>query len=429
MKDKRSGRWFIAIMGMLLQLVLGTVYAWSFFLKPIIAEYKWSNVETMWIFSLSILFLGLSAAVGGIILPKFGPRKLASLGALLYGVGYLISAYAMHIGSLYLFYLGFGVIGGIGLGLGYVTPVATVSKWFPDKKGFITGMVVMGFGLGALVMSKFIAPLLMHFTDGNMVEVFFYIAVVFMAIGVPAGLSMKNPPKGFVPEGYTPLEKNPVTKNSENKLTVKESLLSTKFLGMWFIFFLNISAGIMFIGLQSPMIQDLFRDYETNMSTEALATYGASLIAISSIFNGVGRFLWGGISDKIGRIQVFRLILGSQILVFILMVFTNNPWVFGVLVCYVLLCYGGGFGAMPSYVLDVFHTKLMPVVYGVILTAWSIGGIVGPQLAAFIRDFYASTPEVIGSRTYIAGIILLTVGLLISLMLSNKSIISKSSEV
>src|SRR5690554_4496953 len=111
------------------------------------------------------------------------------------------------------------------------------------------------------------------------------------------------------------------------------------------------------------------------------------------------------------------------------MVFTNNPWVFGVLVCYVLLCYGGGFGAMPSYVLDVFHTKLMPVVYGVILTAWSIGGIVGPQLAAFIRDFYASTPEVIGSRTYIAGIILLTVGLLISLMLSNKSIISKSSEV
>src|SRR5690554_6931335 len=421
MKDKRSGRWFIAIMGMLLQLVLGTVYAWSFFLKPIIAEYKWSNVETMWIFSLSILFLGLSAAVGGIILPKFGPRKLASLGALLYGVGYLISAYAMHIGSLYLFYLGFGVIGGIGLGLGYVTPVATVSKWFPDKKGFVTGMVVMGFGLGALFMSKIIAPILMDITHGDMVKVFFYIALILMIIGVPAGLSMKNPPKGFLPKGYSPSIKSNTTQQLSS-LSVKESLLSSKFLGMWLIFFLNISAGIMFIGLQSPMIQDLFSLHDATMSTESLATAGATLIAVSSLFNGIGRFFWGGISDKIGRIQVFRLILGSQILVFILMMFTANPWIFGILVCYVLLCYGGGFGAMPSYVLDVFHSQLMPVVYGVILTAWSIGGIVGPQVAAFIRDYYADTPQIIGPRTYLVGAVLLGIGLMVSLSLSNRSI-------
>jgi OFA family oxalate/formate antiporter-like MFS transporter len=422
MNKSNSSRWFIAIMGTLLQVVLGTVYAWSFFQKPIIAEYGWSNVQTMWIFSLSILFLGLSAAVGGMILPKYGPRKLASIGAMLYGAGYLISAYAMHISSLSLFYIGFGVIGGIGLGLGYVTPVATASKWFPDKKGFITGMVVMGFGLGALLMSKIIAPLFVSITNGNMVQVFFYIAIVLMVIGIPAGLSMKNPPKGFMPEGYSPPVKSADTQGHEDSLTVKTSLLSTKFLGMWLIFFLNISAGIMFIGLQSPMIQDLFRIQDTSMSTEALAIAGATLIAISSLFNGAGRFFWGGISDKIGRIQVFRLILGSQILVFILMMFTANPWVFGILVCYVLLCYGGGFGAMPSYVLDVFHAKLMPVIYGVILTAWSIGGIVGPQLAAFIRDFYASSPEMIGPRTYLAGTILLGIGLLVSLTLSNKSI-------
>ena len=422
MNKANSSRWFIAIMGTLLQVVLGTVYAWSFFQKPIIAEYGWSNVQTMWIFSLAILFLGLSAAVGGMILPKYGPRKLASIGALLYGVGYLISAYAMYIHSLSLFYIGFGVIGGIGLGLGYVTPVATVSKWFPDKKGFITGMVVMGFGLGALVMSKLIAPILVSLTDGNMVQVFFYIALVLMVIGIPAGLSMKNPPAGFVPEGFTPPVKSATTQSHEDRLTVKESLISTKFLGMWLIFFLNISAGIMFIGLQSPMIQDLFRIQDNTMSTESLAVVGATLIAISSLFNGVGRFFWGGISDKIGRIQVFRLILGSQILVFILMMFTGNPWIFGILVCYVLLCYGGGFGAMPSYVLDVFHSKLMPVIYGVILTAWSIGGIVGPQVAAFIRDFYANTPEMIGPRTYMAGTILLSVGFLVSLTLTNKSI-------
>jgi len=422
MKKANSGRWFIAIRGTLLQVVLGTVYAWSFFQNPIIAEYGWSNVETMWIFSSSILFLGLSAAIGGMMLPKFGPRRLASVGALLYGLGYFVSAYAMHINSLPLFYLGFGMIGGMGLGLSYVTPVATVSKWFPDKKGFITGMVVMGFGLGALVMSKLIAPLLMRFTDGNMVEVFFYIGIVLMTVGIPAGLSMKNPPEGFTPEGYAPPEKSNVTQDYKKQLTIKESLLSTKFLGMWFIFFLNISAGIMFIGLQSPMIQDLFSIHDATMSTESLAIAGAILIAISSLFNGVGRFFWGGISDKIGRIQVFRLILGSQIVVFILMMFTGNPWIFGVLVCYVLLCYGGGFGAMPSYVLDVFHSRLMPVVYGAILTAWSIGGIIGPQAAAFIRDYYADTPEIVGFKTYLVGAIILGIGFLISLTLSNKSI-------
>lgn len=422
MNKANSHRWFIAIMGTLLQVVLGTVYAWSFFQKPIITEYGWSNVETMWIFSSAILFLGLSAAIGGMILPKYGPRKLASAGAFLYGLGYLISAYAMHLNSLPLFYLGFGMIGGIGLGLGYVTPVATASKWFPDKKGFITGMVVMGFGLGALVMSKIIAPFLIRFTDGNMAEVFFYIAVVLMAIGIPAGLSMKNPPEGFEPKGYTPPVKSAATQDHEDRLTVKESLLSTKFLGMWLIFFLNISEGIMFIGLQSPMIQDLFSLHDATMSTEYLATAGATLIAVSSLFNGIGRFLWGGISDKIGRIQVFRWILGSQILVFILMMFTANPWIFGILVCYVLLCYGGGFGAMPSYVLDVFHSQLMPVVYGVILTAWSIGGIVGPQVAAFIRDYYADTPQIIGPRTYLVGAVLLGIGLMVSLSLSNRSI-------
>lgn len=417
-----SNRWFIAIMGTLLQVVLGTVYAWSFFQKPIIADYGWSNVQTVWIFSMSILFLGLAAAVGGMILPKYGPRKLSSIGALLYGGGYLISAYAMLISSLPLFYIGFGVVGGIGLGLGYVAPVATVTKWFPDKKGFITGMVVMGFGLGALVMSKGIAPIFMKFADGNMVEVFLYISVVLMVIGVSAGLCMKNPPVGYIPKGYIPLVKTAANQGFEDNLTIKQSLFSTKFLAMWLVFFLNISAGIMFISLQSPMIQDLLVLNDAAMGTETLAAIGATLIAISSLFNGVGRFFWGGLSDKIGRIEVFRLIIGSQISALILMMYTSNPWAFGALVCYVIMCYGGGFGAMPSYVLDVFHTKLMPVVYGVILTAWSIGGIVGPQVGAFIRDSHVSDPEMIGHKTYMTGIVLLSIGFLISLTLTNKSI-------
>jgi OFA family oxalate/formate antiporter-like MFS transporter len=170
------------------------------------------------------------------------------------------------------------------------------------------------------------------------------------------------------------------------------------------------------------MLQDLLRLKDVGMGTEALAAAGATLIAISSLFNGVGRFFWGGLSDKIGRIQAFRLILGTQILVFIALIYIGNPWLFGIMVCYVLLCYGGGFGTMPSYVLDVYHAKLMPVVYGVILTAWSMGGIVGPQVAAFIRDFYADKPNMIGPRTYVAGAILLGIGFIVTLLLSNKSI-------
>lgn len=421
-----TNRWFIAIMGTLLQLVLGTVYAWSYFQKPIIIAYGWSNVQTMWIFSLSILFLGLSAALGGIILPKYGPKKLACIGALLYGLGYLLSAYAMQINSLALFYIGFGGIGGMGLGLGYVTPVATVSKWFPDKKGFVTGMVVMGFGLGALFMSTLIAPTLIRLTEGNMIHVFFYIALVVLAIGVPAGLCMQNPPNNFSPEGFVVADLNIDQKDEKAQFTLYKSLISIKFLGMWFMFFLNISAGIIFIGLQSPMIQDLFKSHDKSMSTEALAMAGGSLIAISALFNGVGRFFWGGLSDKIGQIEVFRWILGSQIVAFLFLMNTTNPWIFGSLVCYVLLCYGGGFGAMPSYILEVFKAKHMPIIYGVILTAWSFGGIVGPQMAAFIRDFYATSPEMIGPRTYMAGIVLLSFGFLISLRLSNAPITPKS---
>ena len=428
MQTNNSNRWLIAIMGMLLQVVLGTVYAWSFFQKPIMAEYGWTNVQTMWIFSIAILFLGLSAAIGGLTLPRFGPQKLATIGATLYSLGYLISAYAMSVGSLPLFYVGFGMVGGIGLGLGYVTPVATVSKWFPDKKGLVTGMVVMGFGLGALIMSKIIAPIFIKLAEGNMVEVFVYISIVLFAIGIPTALSMKNPPNGFVPKGYVIPDNSDFDHNIKNELTLKQSLLSTQFIGMWLVFFLNISAGIMFISMQSPMIQDLLGQKFPTMSAENLAVAGGTLIAISSLFNGIGRFIWGGLSDRLGRIQVFRLILGSQIIVFIFLLFTTNPYIFGALVCYILLCYGGGFGAMPSYILDVFQEKLMPIIYGVILTAWSFGGIIGPQVAAFIRDFYASNPELIGPRTYLTGITLLSIGFVITLFLSNKTVALKKIE-
>ncbi|HBX52065.1 MAG: MFS transporter [Bacteroidetes bacterium RIFOXYA12_FULL_35_11] len=443
--ETKTNRWLIAIMGTVLQLALGTVYAWSFFQKPIMAAFGWSNVQVMWIFSLAICFLGLSAAWGGMNLAKLGPRKLAISGAILFVSGYFIGSLAMSINSVVLLYIGYGVIGGCGLGLGYVTPVATAAKWFPDKKGFITGMVVMGFGLGALIMSKFIAPALMgnfnaifkaipaeSFVDGKLmdeaikatlqgelVKVFMYAGCILLCIALPAALVLKNPPAGYVPKGFTPPTVSAANQASADKLTVKDCVTSSKFFRMWLIFFLNIAAGIMFIGLQSPMIQDLFKMTDPGMDSAALAAAGATLIAVSSLFNGIGRFFWGGLSDKIGRIQAFRLILASQVLVFVLLIWVGNPILFGIMVCYVLLCYGGGFGTMPSFVGDIFTAKLMPVVYGTILTAWSAAGIVGPQIAAFIKDNYKADAAI---YTYVTGAILLSIGVLIAFTLNNKSL-------
>jgi len=423
MSNSQGNRWLIAIMGTVLQLVLGTVYAWSYFQKPIMETFNWSNVQVMWIFSISICALGLAAAWGGMNLGKIGPKKLAVTGVIMWGASWLISALAMSIHSLPLFYLGFGIIGGMGLGFGYVTPVATAAKWFPDKKGFVTGMVVMGFGLGALVLSKIIAPVIMNAVDGNLVTAFVYIGIVMLVLGLPAALTMKNPPAGFVPAGYTPPAQSAAAKASEEAVSAKEAIISSKFFKMWLILFFNVSAGIMFIGLQSPMLQDILKKSGSALDIAGLAAAGATLIAISSLFNGIGRFFWGGLSDKIGRTEAFRLILGTQLLVFVALVWVANPWIFGIMVCYVLLCYGGGFGTMPSFVLDVFGAKLMPVVYGTILTAWSMAGIVGPQIAAIIKDKF---PDNAGVYTFSAGAVILALGLLISFTLNNRSFSEKT---
>ncbi len=401
-------------MGTVLQICLGTVYAWSYFQKPVMVEFGWNNTQVMWIFSLAICMLGLAAAWGGINLAKFGPRKLALAGAILYGSGYLLAALAMHVKSLPLFYLSYGLIGGVGLGLGYVTPVATSAKWFPDRKGFITGMVVMGFGLGALVMSKVIAPTLMEMTGKNLTQVFLYTGVILLVLGVAAASFMQNPPAGFVPAGYVPPASSASSQAADDALTAKDCILSGRFWFIWLFFFSNICAGIMFIGMQSPMLQDLLKvtakytGMDESAAKAALAGAGATLIAISSIFNGVGRFFWGGLSDKIGRVNTFRIILGTQVAVFAVLIIVKSPLLFGVLVCYVLLCYGGGFGTAPSTVLTVFGARLMPVVYGTLLTAWSTAGIVGPQVAARIKDL---SPDKAPLYTFSVGAAILLFGL------------------
>ena len=417
-------------MGTVLQLALGTVYAWSFFQQPVMAAGNWTNTQAAWAFSLAIFSLGLAAAWGGVNLPRFGPRRLAMTGGVLFGLSYLIAAYALSIKSLPLLYVGYGVVGGVGLGLGYVTPVATAAKWFPDKKGLVTGMVVMGFGFGALVMAKVLAPVFMAATGGDLVQVFFYVGVSMLVVTLPAGYCLVNPPAGFVPAGYRSPSVPDGEQAGQDALSARQGILSAKFLMMWTVFFFNIVAGIMFIGFQSPLLQDLMKKTldPATLNDPAviagLAASGATLIAVSSLFNGVGRFFWGGLSDRIGRVQVFRLILGSQFIVFIALMFVNSPVVFGVLVCYILLCYGGGFGSMPSFVFDVFGPRLMPVVYGTILTAWGVGGIVGPQIVAYLKDNFA---EQAARYTFLSAAALLFLGLVITFALSNNKCVTNAT--
>ena len=413
-------RWTICLLGMALQVCLGTAYAWSYFQKPLSDAFGWSNSVTAWAFCLAICFLGLSAAWGGMQLARFGPRRLAMAGGALFGLGWLLGALALSLGSPTLLFLGYGVVGGCGLGLAYVTPVATVAKWFPDRKGLATGLVIMGFGLGALAMSKLFAPLLVEFfragagSDGQamrtvLAQVFASLGVIFLVLTVPLGWFMRDPPPSHAPAGSPPPD--------SGRLTARECILSRRFAVMWLVFFCNITAGIAIIGFQSPLFQDLWRARDSSLDVATLATYGATLIAATSLFNGFGRFAWGGLSDRIGRQLAFSLMLGSQILVFLALAKAADPWLFAVLCCWVLLCYGGGFGAMPSFILDVFGARLMPVVYGCILTAWSAAGIVGPQLVAVIRDTW---PQQAGRYAFFAGAGFVTLGFLATFLLSNR---------
>jgi len=380
----------------------------------------WNNKQVAWILSFAICFLGIGAMIGGFILPKFGPRKLAVTGAILYGLGWILGGLALGMNSLPFLYIGLGVIGGIGLGLGYVTPVATAAKWFPDRKGFITGMVVMGFGLGALFMSKVFGPIIMDMftTDGvtDFQTAFIVIGLVLGIPGIIAGMTFKNPPAGYIPEGWTPPAAT-ASSTAQSNLTVKQSITSGPFWKIWFFFFCNITAGIMFIGFQSPLLQDLLKKQDGTLDKVALAGAGATLIAISSLFNGIGRFFWGGLSDKIGRAQAFRLILGTQLVVFLLLTVVSSPIIFSILVCYILLCYGGGFGTAPSFVTTVFGPKVMAVVYGTLLTAWSVAGLVGPQIAAYFKD---NNPATAANNTFLTGAAFLAAGLIVAFMTNNK---------
>ena len=394
-----------------IQICLGTVYAWSFFQIYLVREHGWTFTETAWAFSITIFSLGTAAAWAGAALPRLGPRKLALAGSLMFCGGYFFASMALHFDSLTLFYLGYGVIGGAGIGLGYVTPVATVAKWFPDRKGLATGVVVMGFGVGAFLLSKLLAPLLLVQTNDDLPPVFLYLGVIFAIILIPSSLLLQDPPPS-ADGAKTALR----VKQALDDAPLRACLLSPEFVVMWLVFFFNIAAGISVISFQSSLLQDVWGLADPSVEPETLAEYGATLIAISSLCNGVGRLLWGLLSDRIGRVRVFRILLASQMLVFGILMTERNPWIFSALVCYVLLCFGGGFATMPSFVLDVFGAKRMSTIYGAILTAWAMAGIFGPLYVGHLKDQY---PDRAVIYCFLIGILILGLGYVFTYLLND----------
>lgn len=398
----------------MLQMCLGTVYAWSFFQTMLARQYGWNNTETVLSFCLAIFFLGISAGWAGQMLPKWGPRVLALTGSVLFCAGYVIASLALQLDNVTLFYLGYGVIGGAGIGMGYVTPVVTVAKWFPDMRGLATGIVVMGFGVGALLLSKVLVPFLVVRADSDLATVFLWLGIVFACILIPCSLMLSNPEEEPAAKAGAPARAARPLAETES---ARPYLFTGRFAVMWLVFFFNIAAGISVISFQSELLQEVWGLSDPSLEPAVLAEYGATLIAVSSVCNGVGRILWAWLSDRFGRVMIFRVLLASQMIVFGVLMSETNPWVFSVLVCYVLLCFGGGFATMPSFILEVFGAQKMSRIYGTILTAWSAAGISGPLFVGYLKDVY---PDRAVMYCFLIGILMLGAGYIFSFLLDDE---------
>jgi MFS transporter, OFA family, oxalate/formate antiporter len=415
----RRNRWIIALAGTVAMGCLGTVYSWSLFTQPLIASFGWSNTTTTWAFALAIFFLGVGAIIGGRWQDRSGPTVVAATGIILWGLGNVLAGLGTERLGAWWMYLTYGVLGGLGLGLGYITPVAAVTKWFPDKRGLGSGMVVMGFGLGAFFYNNIVkavpsfaaasreaaqvlaaggaAGRLSPGSVSAVMDVFLFSGVVFAVLGGLCALLVRNPlvnapaaaPAGAAGAALATARDYPPS----------EALRTPQFWMLWFMLFLNVTAGILFISNAVPIMREL----TGAPPATALAIYG-----FIALFNGLGRFFWGAISDRIGRNWAYILIYGSQVLIFFVVGSVHSLPLVATLFAVVLLCYGGGFGTMPSFTADYFGTKYMGVNYGWILLAWGMGGIVGPIFVAFVKDH---TGSFAGALPYI-GFVLLAAAIL-----------------
>lgn len=391
---KNRNRWLIAASAVGIHICIGSVYAWSVYTKPLIAQMGWSLEETQFTFSLAVFILGLSAAFLGHFLEKNGPRKSGILAALFFGAGIVGCGLAVKLQSIHMLYFFYGILGGIGLGLGYIAPVSTLIKWFPDKPGLATGLAVMGFGFAALISSPVIVYLI---GKTGIANTFFILGTVYFLIMLLSSLYLSLPPKD--------LEENPEGVNSSGApgYSAKAAIRTKKFWYLWGMFFINISCGIAIISAASPMAQEY---------TGMTVVTAAAMVGIMGLFNGFGRIGWASLSDKVGRATIFTTFFVLQIGAFLLLPGTENIVLFQVLVFLILSGYGGGFATMPAFIKDLFGTRELGVLFGYVLTAWAAAGMAAPLFAAWVRSITSSYD---GTLFFFAG--LLSIALVLSFLM------------
>lgn len=373
-----SKRWWIAVGAIIMQLCLGTVYAWSVFKKPLMTQHGWEEFPTQLTFMICIGVIGTAAAFGGILLDRKGPRFVATVGSVLFGVGTLLAGLAASIGNIWLLYLSFGLIAGLGNGFGYVTPIATLIRWFPDKRGLVTGLAVMGFGAGAFFMGRY-APIMIN--AWGVATTWYVWGAIFLVLCTAAAQLYKNPPKGWLPEGFTPQAGKSST--AADSFTLPEAVRTPAWWLLWTMLCLNVSAGLGLLSQLSPMAQDVLKGRIQDPA--ALAVAAGNILAIASIFNGLGRLFWAWLSDKIGRRNVFITMFITQAILYVLLPSIRNEVLFTVVACYLLACYGGGFATMPAFAADSFGPANIGRVYGTMLTAWAVAGVAGPLVFAQLK--------------------------------------------
>ncbi|HEY4053601.1 MAG TPA: OFA family MFS transporter [Terriglobales bacterium] len=388
-----TNRWGIAAAGVVMQIALGAVYAWSVFRIPLTKAFGWTISQVTLTFTIAILVLGFAAFVGGLWMRKSGPRRVAIVAGFFYGAGVFLASFSA--GHLYWLYFSYGVLGGIGIGLGYIVPVATLVKWFPDKRGMITGIAVAGFGAGALITAPIASRLI---ASVGVMKTFAILGVAyFIGVTVPA-LFMKDPPSGYAPAGWQPSAAQTKQRTARD-YTLGEALSMWQWYALWAILFLNTSAGISIISQAAPMAQEI---------THVTAIVAAGMVGIISIANGAGRFLWAWLSDAIGRRGVFLTMFLLQALLFWAMPHISSFGVFTSLAFVILMCYGGGFGTMPAFAADYFGPANVGSVYGLMLTAWGFAGVLGPTLIARIRQstgHYSQALQVIAAIVLVSAIL------------------------
>jgi OFA family oxalate/formate antiporter-like MFS transporter len=389
--EKNTSRWGIAAAGFLMQVALGAVYAWSVFRVPLAKQFHWSIEEVTLTFTISIFVLGVSAFFGGLWQNKKGPRVVALTGGFLYGLGVFLASFSAN--RLWWLYLSYGLVGGIGVGFSYIVPVAVLVKWFPDRRGLITGIAVGGFGAGALIFAPLASRLIQNV---GVLHTFAYLGVAYLVITMATGYFMQNPPDGWKPAGWVP-SATETKQRAAKDYTLGDALKTWQWWALWALLFLNTSAGISIISQESPMFQEI---------AKVSAVVAAGMVGVASIGNAVGRIFWASISDAITRRWTFVTMFLIQVGLFWILPSTSSAAILTVLAFTVLMCYGGGFGTMPAFTADYFGSKNVGPIYGLMLTAWGSASAFGPLLIAHMQQ---SSGSFTSGLHVIAGIMAVSV--------------------